>query len=95
MNTRKEFKSSIGGMPDYNVDSDIMLTAYMGGDHRIQLTIHQREGASEHDQGIAYASLTNDQAKRLAHALYERVNGKISATGVERSAHTDEHDDLG
>lgn len=95
MNTLKEFRQPFVLGEDYNVDSTIFLTAYMGDDHRIQLTIQQRQGASENDQGTVYASLTNDQAKRLAYALLERVNGKITATGTEKSNYTDDFDEIG
>ena len=65
-----------------NVATNVSLTAFMGGNKSIQMTF-----------GVyPYRSimLSDEEAKRLASALMERVNGDISATGCEQSVFTDE-----
>ena len=64
-----------------NVSQDVSLTAFVGGTKSIQITI-----------GRSCLLLSNYEAEKLAAALMERVNGKISATGVEQSEFTDIED---
>lgn len=66
----------------HNSKSDVSLTAFMGGDRVVQLTVCKRSGR---DTGIAYATLTTDECIQLAGALLERVGRVVSSTGEEKS----------
>ena len=66
------------------VDCEMSLTAIVGGktNKTIQMYINRQSGRFS---GEGIISLTDDEAKKLANALLERVNGEISATGYEKS----------
>jgi len=66
---------------EQNEANQISLTALVGGNKFIQLTIGTYP--------YGYVLLTPKEANRLAQALLERVNLEITAIGNEQSKHTD------
>ncbi len=77
------FNINITDSEKYDRASDVVsLTAFMGGDKSIQMSLN---GAN----GYSCIMLSNEDARRIAGALLERVDGEISATGFETSEFTD------
>jgi hypothetical protein len=70
----------------------IDLTAFVGGKKSIQLTLAPMP-ISNPSYGCNYTTLSNEEATRLAKALMERVEGKITATGYERSEYSDKDEE--
>lgn len=68
----------------------INLTAFVGGKKSIQLTLSPMP--TNNNGGYNYITLSNEEAIKLAKALMERVEGKITATGYESSEYTDEEE---
>lgn len=68
----------------YSTDYEATLTAFIGGENIVQLTI-QTDSSLHNQNGIAYIVLSEDDIERLINALNERVIGKVSATGCEKS----------
>ena len=76
-----EEKETLPGTSD-----QIDLTAFVGGSKSIQITLHPAK-----NYGNCYTPilLTNAEATRLAKALMERVDKKISATDDRPPEYTD------
>ena len=80
-------KENIGITSEEFINVDVSLTAFVGEkfDKSIQLTVGRADGTPN----TSFIQLTSEEAKRLAMAILERVEGKISATGEEKSEYTD------
>ena len=77
------FNIQVQGSEKYDKSSDnLSLTAFVGGTKSIQMSLSGVNGRS-------CIMLSNEEAKRIARAILERVKGKISATGCEKSKFTD------
>lgn len=77
------FNINVTDSEKYDRASEIVsLTAFMGGNKSIQMSLN---GANGH----SCIMLSDDDARRIALALLERVNSVISATGNEVSEFTD------
>lgn len=69
----------------------IALTAFVGGSKSIQLTLNPMANKNA-GYGYSYILLSDEEAIRLAKALIERVDKKISATDERKSEYTDEEE---
>jgi hypothetical protein len=79
-------RKDLSGKTEYTDKMNITLTAFVGGEESIQLTVQQEPSKWK---GITFITLTNEEATNLANALMERVNGEITATGYEKSKYCD------
>lgn len=70
--------------PDYINKMELTLTAFVGRDKHIQLTV-SINSTLEGQSGIGYITLGDKEIDLLIAALLERKLGKISATGYEQS----------
>ena len=77
------FKKHVSESERFEQASDtVTLTAFVGGTKSIQMSLSG-------GYGYSCIMLSNSEARRLAKALLERTDGKITATGSEESNYTD------
>lgn len=80
------FKIEAKDSEKYEKASHILsLTAFTSKQHSIQLSL---KGANGH----SCIMISDNDASRIAYALLERVEGKISSTGDEVSEYSDDLD---
>jgi hypothetical protein len=79
---------SFDSFPTYTNEMELSLTATIQGEdcpNAVQITI-QTQSTAHNQSGTAFITLSDKDALKLAHALLERVNGNISATGYEETS---------
>lgn len=95
-NTYFEIKKSVknkgaAASQDYINNYTLSLTAFVGGENKVQLTVqyerHTVEG-KDPQHGTGYIVLTDHEVDLLIAGLLERKLGKISATGDEQSQYS-------
>ncbi len=69
---------------DYTNDYELTLTAFVGGENNVQLTVRCNSTKSMMN-GIAHVVLSDADIDNLIAGLLERKNGEITATGCEQS----------
>ena len=63
----------------------LSLTAFVGKENNVQLTVQNEVGRGMVLSGISYIELNNEDIDNIIGGLLERKNGEVTATGVEES----------
>jgi hypothetical protein len=74
--------------PGRSIDMKLSLTAFMGGDRNIQLTLTSNGNPFHDKEETTYYTLTNKEQDMLIAAIMERRVGKVSATNEVKSEYS-------
>jgi len=83
-NTYFEIKKVNDNISNKPIRMELSLTAFMGGDQNIQMTLTSDGGWRGHSE-TAYITLTNEEQDKLIAAIMERRWGSVSATNGVKS----------
>lgn len=81
---KKVITSGFGELDGYTNEYNLTLTAFMGGENTVQLTV-QSQSTNKSMNGVGFIVLSDSDIDKLVGALMERKAGLISATGSEQS----------
>lgn len=70
---------------EYTNNYKLSLTAFVGKENNVQLTVIHNSTRYNTPSGISYIELNNEDIDNIIGGLLERKNGEVTATGVEES----------